>query len=139
MTTDPKTVLDHVDLDELVKVTLDLANIDSPTGNEGPVADYVHDWLTRQGFDAHKVGLYPDRPNVIATYPEQVRGAVFASIATWTRQFTRTNGELPAMPPIPFFIPAGAREMCSLAMACATARAQWRRGCSPPRPSRTPA
>ena len=52
-----------------MKVTLDLANIDSPTGSEGPVADYVHDWLTQQGFDARKVGLYPDRPNIIATYP----------------------------------------------------------------------
>ena len=61
MTFDPETVLDHIDIDELVKVTLDLANIDSPTGNEGPVADYVHEWLTREGFHARKVGLYPDR------------------------------------------------------------------------------
>ena len=65
MTVDGKQVLDKIDADELVKVTLDLANIDSPTGSEGPVADYVHDWLCRQGFDARKVGLYPDRPNVI--------------------------------------------------------------------------
>ena len=47
MTIDPKAVLDHIDADELVKVTLDLANLDSPTGSEGPVADYVHDWLVR--------------------------------------------------------------------------------------------
>ena len=66
---DAKTVLTHIDTDELVKVTLDLANIDSPTGSEGPVADYVHDWLVRQGFDTRKVGLYPNRPNVIATLP----------------------------------------------------------------------
>ena len=44
-------------------MTLDLANLDSPTGSEGPVADYVYDWLVRQGFDARKVGLYPNRPN----------------------------------------------------------------------------
>jgi acetylornithine deacetylase/succinyl-diaminopimelate desuccinylase-like protein len=69
MTIDPKAVLDHIDADELVKVTLDLANLDSPTGSEGPVADYVHDWLVRQGFDARKVGLYPNRPNVLATLP----------------------------------------------------------------------
>ena len=69
MTIDTKQVLDNIDADELVKVTLDLANIDSPTGSEGPVGDYVHDWLCRQGFDARKVGLYPDRPNVIATLP----------------------------------------------------------------------
>ena len=29
----------------------------------------MHDWLVRQGFEARKVGLYPDRPNVIATLP----------------------------------------------------------------------
>ncbi len=69
MTIDPKAVLDHIDADELVKVTLDLANLDSPTGSEGPVADYVYDWLVRQGFEARKVGLYPDRPNVMATLP----------------------------------------------------------------------
>ena len=57
-----------------MKVTLDLANIDSPTGSEGPVADYVHDWLSREGFDAHKMGLYPDRPNVIATLPSTGNG-----------------------------------------------------------------
>ncbi len=69
MTIDPKAALDCIDTDELVKVTLDLANLDSPTGSEGPVADYVHDWLLRQGFQARKVGLYPDRPNVLATLP----------------------------------------------------------------------
>ena len=60
-------VFDHVDVDELVKVALDLGNIDSPTGSEGPVGDYVHDWLIRQGVPARKVALLPDRPNVIGT------------------------------------------------------------------------
>ena len=68
-TIDSKSVRDRIDTDELVKVTLDLANLDSPTGCEGPVADYVFDWLQRQGFEPRKVGLYPDRPNVIATLP----------------------------------------------------------------------
>ena len=62
-------VLDRIDVDELVKVALDLGNIDSPTGSEGPVADYVHDWLTREGFAARKVALLADRPNVIGTLP----------------------------------------------------------------------
>jgi acetylornithine deacetylase/succinyl-diaminopimelate desuccinylase-like protein len=69
MTIDAKEVMAKIDADELVKVTLDLANIDSPTGSEGPVADYVHEWLVRQGIDARKVGLYPDRPNVVAVIP----------------------------------------------------------------------
>ena len=69
MTIDVKDVLDRIDVDELIKVTLDLANIDSPTGCEGPVADYVLDWLTRNGFEVRKAALYPDRPNLIATLP----------------------------------------------------------------------
>src|ERR1700737_2800609 len=74
MTIDPKAVLDHIDADELVKVTLDLANIDSPTGCEGPVAEYVHVWLGGEGFDARKIGLFPDRPNIIATLPGTSHG-----------------------------------------------------------------
>ena len=67
-------VLDHIDVDELVKVALDLGNIDSPTGSEGPVAEYVYDWLHRQGIAARKVALIPDRPNVIGTIPGASRG-----------------------------------------------------------------
>ena len=67
-------VLDHIDVDELVKVALDLGNIDSPTGSEGPVAQYVYDWLQCQGIAARKVALIPDRPNVIATIPGMSRG-----------------------------------------------------------------
>src|SRR5215467_9445110 len=62
-------VLDSIDVDELVKVALDLGNIDSPTGGEGPVAEYVYDWLMGQGIAAKKVALVPDRPNVIGTIP----------------------------------------------------------------------
>jgi acetylornithine deacetylase/succinyl-diaminopimelate desuccinylase-like protein len=67
-------VLDHIDVDELVKVALDLGNIDSPTGSEGPVAEYVYDWLRGQGIAARKVALLHDRPNVIGTIPGVSRG-----------------------------------------------------------------
>jgi acetylornithine deacetylase/succinyl-diaminopimelate desuccinylase-like protein len=69
-----RKVLDHIDVDELVKVALDLGNIDSPTGSEGPVGEYVYDWLQRQGIAARKVALIPDRPNVIGTIPGVSRG-----------------------------------------------------------------
>src|SRR5215203_4792083 len=69
MSLDPKSVMEKIDVDELVKVTLDLANIDSPTGEEGAAAEYVYDWLMRQGFEARKIALYPDRPNIVATLP----------------------------------------------------------------------
>ena len=62
-------VLDHIDTDELVKIALELGNIDSPTGGEGPVADYVHAWLTAQGIAARKVALIPERPNVVGVLP----------------------------------------------------------------------
>ena len=62
-------VLDHIDTDELVKIALDLGNIDSPTGGEGPVADYVHAWLTAQGIAARKIALIPERPNVVGVLP----------------------------------------------------------------------
>jgi len=71
---DPQKVMERINVDDLVKVALDLGNIDSPTGSEGPVADYVHDWLRREGFDARKVGLYPDRPNVVAILPGTSHG-----------------------------------------------------------------
>jgi acetylornithine deacetylase/succinyl-diaminopimelate desuccinylase-like protein len=69
MTIDIKSVIEHINTDELIKLALDLANLDSPTGSEGPAAEYVHDWLTRQGFDARRVALYPHRPNIVATLP----------------------------------------------------------------------
>jgi acetylornithine deacetylase/succinyl-diaminopimelate desuccinylase-like protein len=71
---DPRKVMEHINVDDLVQVALDLGNIDSPTGSEGPVADYVYDWLKREGFDARKVGLYPDRPNVVAILPGTSHG-----------------------------------------------------------------
>jgi acetylornithine deacetylase/succinyl-diaminopimelate desuccinylase-like protein len=67
-------VLDHIDVDELVQVALDLGNIDSPTGSEGPVADYVYDWLQGQGFAPRKVALIPERPNVVAVLPGSSHG-----------------------------------------------------------------
>jgi acetylornithine deacetylase/succinyl-diaminopimelate desuccinylase-like protein len=74
MSSEAQATFDKIDTDELIKVALDLANIDSPTGREGPVADYVCDWLRREGFEARKVALYPDRPNVIATLPGKGNG-----------------------------------------------------------------
>ena len=69
-----QSVLDKIDVDELVKVALDLGNIDSPTGSEGPVGEYVYEWLSRRGFAAKKVALIPDRPNVVGTLPGTSHG-----------------------------------------------------------------
>src|SRR5437899_8246343 len=69
-----QSVLDKIDVDELVKVALDLANMDSATGAEGPVGEYVSDWLTREGFAARRIALMPDRPNVLGTLPGSRQG-----------------------------------------------------------------
>ncbi len=74
MMVDPQKVFENIDAQELIELTLDLANIDSPTGSEGPVADYVYDWLRREGFETSKVALYPDRPNIIARLPGTAGG-----------------------------------------------------------------
>ena len=93
MDIDPQIVFAKIDTDELVKVALDLGNIDSPTGREGPVADYVQDWLRREGFDARKVGLYPTSSKCAGDASWfRARHAAFASTATWIRPSTRRNG-----------------------------------------------
>jgi acetylornithine deacetylase/succinyl-diaminopimelate desuccinylase-like protein len=58
-----------IDRGELVRLALDVCNIDSPGPTEAPVAEYVYEWLRREGFRARKVGLLADRPNVIGTLP----------------------------------------------------------------------
>ncbi|MBI4446708.1 MAG: M20/M25/M40 family metallo-hydrolase [Acidobacteria bacterium] len=60
-----RDVLTHIDSQELVDLALSLSNIDSPPGREKPVADHIYEWLRRKGFEAHQVGLLPERPNVV--------------------------------------------------------------------------
>ena len=67
-------ILDRINPDELVKVALDLGNIDSPTGQEGEIAEFVYGWLGQQGFAPRKLGLFRNRFNVAATLPGNSRG-----------------------------------------------------------------
>jgi len=67
-------VLARIDPEELAALALDLGNIDSPSMQEGEVAQYVYDWLARNGFAPRKVALVPDRFNVVATLPGQGNG-----------------------------------------------------------------
>jgi acetylornithine deacetylase/succinyl-diaminopimelate desuccinylase-like protein len=62
-------VLDRIDPDEVVRLALDLGNIDSPTGREGPVAEFLVDTLSQWGLGPRKVGLLSERPNVVARIP----------------------------------------------------------------------
>jgi acetylornithine deacetylase/succinyl-diaminopimelate desuccinylase-like protein len=58
-------VMAAIDREELINLALDLANIDSPSGQEKPVSDYIFQWLTEAGIPARQLGLVPDRPNVV--------------------------------------------------------------------------
>jgi acetylornithine deacetylase/succinyl-diaminopimelate desuccinylase-like protein len=58
-----------IDRDELVKLTLDLCHIDSPAGCEAEVGAFVLDWMRQEGFAPRKIGMFPDRFNVLGTLP----------------------------------------------------------------------
>lgn len=57
-------VLERITEDEVVELALALGNIDSPTGEEGPVSDYVYEWMRENGLNPKREGLFPDRCNV---------------------------------------------------------------------------
>src|SRR5262249_227424 len=59
-----KEVVARIDKDELVRLILDVCNIDSGGPIEAPVACYVSDWLRTEGFKVRSIALLPDRFNV---------------------------------------------------------------------------
>ncbi|HVI41821.1 MAG TPA: M20 family metallopeptidase [Anaerovoracaceae bacterium] len=67
-----KHVADCVKSDELVKFTQELVRINSvfdpkkEGANEETVADYIAEFLIREGFEVHVEDVAPGRPNVIA-------------------------------------------------------------------------
>ncbi|HEX9143486.1 MAG TPA: M20/M25/M40 family metallo-hydrolase [Candidatus Binatia bacterium] len=64
-------VLDGVSADEVVALALALGNIDSPAGHERDAGEYIFHWMDERGFEARKVGLLPERFNVVG----RLRGA----------------------------------------------------------------
>jgi acetylornithine deacetylase/succinyl-diaminopimelate desuccinylase-like protein len=58
-----------IDRGELIKLTLDLCNIESPAGHEAEVGNFVFDWMRKEGFEPRKIGMFPDRFNVLGTLP----------------------------------------------------------------------
>ena len=57
----------RIDPDEVVELALALGNIDSPTGDELPAAEFVFEWLSGNGFRTRKIGMFADRFNVLGT------------------------------------------------------------------------
>lgn len=64
---DAEKVLSKVSKDEVVNLALEMANIDSPTGYEKEVLEFIYSWLEREGFSPKKVGMLEDRYNVVGT------------------------------------------------------------------------
>ena len=66
-------VMDAVDSDELINLTSDLVRINSvwdPAAgtSEQPAADYVFNWVQKQGFEARQEEVAPGRPNVVVSW-----------------------------------------------------------------------
>ena len=64
---------------DLVCFTRQLVDIESITGNEGRVGDFLHRELSRLGYQANKMAVEGERCNVFAVSPEQPKPAIVFS------------------------------------------------------------
>ncbi|MGH9500755.1 MAG: M20/M25/M40 family metallo-hydrolase [Terriglobales bacterium] len=64
---------------DVATLTRQLVDIDSTTGSEGRVADFLHRELGRMGYRAEKMLVEGERCNVFATSPEQARPEIVFS------------------------------------------------------------
>jgi len=64
---------------DIAAFTRQLVDIQSVTGNEGPMGDFLHGELGRRGFQAEKVPVEGTRCNVFATARDQPRPAIVFS------------------------------------------------------------
>ena len=75
-----RDALAHIHEDELIALTRDLVRIPSvikpgdPAGNEAAVAEYVHRWFVKEGFEVAIELVAPSRPNVLAWLGEKGTG-----------------------------------------------------------------
>jgi len=64
---------------DVAVLTRQLVDIESITGNEGRVGDFLHRELCRLGYQAEKIAVDGERRNVYATSPQQPRPAIVFS------------------------------------------------------------
>ena len=64
---------------DVAVLTRQLVDIESITGNEGPVGDFLHRELLRRGFQAEKIPVEGARCNIFAIFSEHPRPAVVFS------------------------------------------------------------
>jgi acetylornithine deacetylase/succinyl-diaminopimelate desuccinylase-like protein len=60
-----KTVVEKIQEQELVDLAVGLGNVTAPSGYEQPLADYVEDWLRKNGFFCYQQNLCEGRSNTI--------------------------------------------------------------------------
>ena len=58
-------IIGKINKDELVQLTLDLCNIDSPVGFEKDVLEFIYSWMEREGFAPTKIGMFDYRYNIV--------------------------------------------------------------------------
>jgi acetylornithine deacetylase len=64
---------------DVVSFTRQLVDIESITGNEGPVGDFLHQQLVKLGYNAVRMPVEGARMNVIASPPQETHPTVFFS------------------------------------------------------------
>jgi acetylornithine deacetylase len=64
---------------DVATFTRRLVDIESITGSEGPVGDFLHGELLRRGFLSEKMPVEGSRCNVLATFPEEPRPRIVFS------------------------------------------------------------
>ena len=64
---------------DVVALTRQLVDIESITGNEASVGDFLHHQLSQLGYHADKTPVESTRCNVFATFPQQPRPAIVFS------------------------------------------------------------
>src|SRR5579885_1731360 len=67
-------VLAALDEAAVVDLAVALGSIDSPAGAEGEAAEFVYQWLEREGFAPRRLSLLPGRVNVFGRLPGQGSG-----------------------------------------------------------------
>src|SRR5437667_6656900 len=64
---------------DFVALTRQLVDIESITGNEGPVGDFLSGQLNRLGYEPKKMRVEGERCNVYATTPQQPQPTIVFS------------------------------------------------------------
>lgn len=97
-----KKVIDNIHEQELVELAAGLGGVTAPSGYEQPLADYVEDWLGKQGIHCYQQNLCEGRSNTIGV----LRGKGGGKTLIFNSHLDSDMG-IPALPGGP--IPPGPR------------------------------